>query len=308
MEDNTNKQSAVTENVTTSNSDLNNGIKNNGVIDNTSDNTKNLVPYFYAELMATAGPRKNFEEDATEGDFDLGEDSVGCFIKKDKIFFWLLDGTSDSSILKNSEKKEYFSSRLLAQELGYHIQDAIWTIPLDSFNSEIILKNAIGNIKESWQRRIAELAETDKDALQSKIEERTRITVSTTVILGMLTIDGSLNISQIGDSVIILNPDHIFPKNNGRLFVFVSKNESGEISLTTSADKSFEDTRCQTKTLQDIDSVILASDGVSKNTISWLKMRKPDFKNPAFRHTISAIKQGTCDDKTLCVIQILTDD
>jgi len=275
--------------------------------DNLGDTTKSKDLYFYSELMVTAGPRKNFEEDANDGDFDLGEDFTGCFIKKDKAFFWLLDGTSDSTILKDSEKKEYFSSRLLAQELGWHIQNAIWSKSLDDFNSRTVLENAFNHIKENWQRRIDELLETDKESLAKKVEEKAQLFVSTTVILGMLTIGGFLDVSQVGDSAIAVNPENIFPENKGRFFVII-KNENGKIAVTTSSDNSFEDTRCQTEKLENIESIVLASDGISKNTLAWLKIRKPDFRNPSFRKTISAIRQGTCDDKALCVIQILSDD
>ena len=281
-------------------------------IENKENNTTvsdcSVDKFFYTELMVTAGPRKNFTDDANEGDFDLGEDSVGCFVKKDKTCFWLLDGTSDSPRLKDSEKKEFFSSRLLAQELGYHIQRLIWEKTLDTFNSQVVLENAFGCIKESWQKRINELSEADKDTLQKKVEEKTQLLVSTTIILGMLAIDGSLDISQIGDSVIVVNPEFVFPENKGRFFIIIKTDEKGELTITTSSDNSFEDTRCRTERLQDVESIILASDGVSKNTLAWLKIRKPDFRDPVFRKTISAIRQGTCDDKALCAIQILTDD
>lgn len=273
--------------------------------DNLDNTTKSKDLYFYTELMVTAGPRKNFEEDANDGDFGLGEDSTGCFIKRDRACFWLLDGTSDSPILKDSEKKEYFSSRLLAQELGWHIQDIIWSKPLDNFDSRTVLENAFNHIKENWQRRIDELSETEKENLVKKVEEKSQLLVSTTVILGILTIDGSLDISQVGDSVIVVNPEFIFPENRGRFFVIISKNENGELIVN---NNPFEDTRCQTEKPENIESIVLASDGISKNTLAWLKIRKPDFRDPSFRKTISAIRQGTCDDKAICVIQILSND
>ena len=85
------------------------------------DNSK----YFFVETMVTAGPRKNFMENAKEGDFGLGEDIAGTLVMRDKVYFWVLDGTSDSPILKkNDDKEEYFSSRLLAQTIAWELQSA----------------------------------------------------------------------------------------------------------------------------------------------------------------------------------------
>jgi len=261
--------------------------------------------YFYTELMVTAGPRKNFNEDANEGDYDLGEDVAGCFVKKENAFFWLLDGTSDSPILKDSEGKELFSSRLLAQELGCHIQDSIWSHSLDSFDSRAILESAFTSIRENWEKRFKELPQKEKELISQKITEKTRIIVSTTVILGRLTIDGTLDVSYIGDSVMVAHPDCTFPEEKGRFFMVV---ETGETEEVIFKHNPFEDTRCHTESHEAIENVIVASDGINKNTIAWLKVRKPDFRNADFRKTIAAIRQGTCDDKAICVIQILTDD
>ena len=272
-----------------------------------SENIITKTSYFYTELMVTAGPRKDFKNDANEGDYDLGEDVAGCFVIKDRAFFWLLDGTSDCPVFKDTDGKEYFSSRLLAQELGWHIQETIWESgPLKTFDSRVILENAFHKIRDHWEKRIKELSEDDKERLLQLIAEKTQLIVSTTVILGMLTVNGELQVSHVGDSVEVVHPDSPLPENKGRFFMVMTKDdENGEIILK---NNPFDDTRCQTESLQKIKSIILASDGISKNTIAWLKMRKPDFRDPAFRKTIAAIRQKTCDDKAICIIQILTDD
>jgi hypothetical protein len=260
---------------------------------------------FYTELMVTAGPRKNFEDNADEGDFDLGEDSTGCFVKNDTAYFWLLDGTSDRPVLKDTLGKELFSSRLLAQELGWHIQESIWGNTFDSFNSRVILENAFNNIRENWQKRFSNLSGEDKESILLKIDKFTQIDISTTVILGSLSLDGKLDVSYVGDSIVITTPGFPLKENRGRFFVIISKNEEGNFLIS---NNPFEDTRCERVELKEVNNVILASDGISKNTIAWLNTRKPDFRDPSFRKTISAIRQGTCDDKALCIIQILTDD
>ncbi len=258
--------------------------------------------FFYTEIMSTAGPRKNFQDDARKGDYDLGEDVVGCFVKKDKAFFWLLDGTSDCPILKTEDGKELFSSRLLAQEMAWNIQQILWR-DKEVICSLNVLQEAISNLAEDWKKKLVDLKESDKTDIIAKNSMRIE---STTVIFGMMDIDGSIDISAIGDSVVITNPNHNESENRGRLFAILRKDD--EMEKVDLKFNPFEDTRCNTFIKKDVSSVLLVSDGISQNTIKWLNLKPADFTDENFRKTISSIKQGTCDDKALCIIQILTDD
>jgi len=261
--------------------------------------------YFYTEVMSTAGPRKNFNEDAHEGDYDLGEDVVGCFTRKNKTYFWLLDGTSDSPIYKTTEGNELFSSRLLAQEVAWHIQKILWADNNEELSSKDILKESFQIIQKDWEEKFNKLSENDNQTLLDILKDKKQMIISTTIIFGVIDIEGNLNVSQIGDSYIITNPAQEFPKNTGRLFVFAFiMEENGLIKIESN---SFEDTRCQYFKSENVKSLIVASDGISENTIKWLNNIPFDFREEGIRKTVSAIKHKTCDDKAMCIIQICQD-
>ena len=274
-------------------------------LDKSDEYSSDSKRFFYTELMSTAGPRKNFQQDAREGDFDLGEDVVGCFVRKAVACFWLLDGTSDCPIFSTSDNKEIISSRILAQDLAWHLQHIVWNNS-SIINSKAVLKESFEKIQIYWQDKLDNLTENDKSRLLGIISEKSRLIVSTTVIFGTLNIKGTLDISRIGDSYFVTNPVSNEPEVKGRLFIIIKGKDNGskiEVELN-----SFEDTRCQYFTKENVRTVLIASDGISANTIKWLQLKQPDFIDTQFRKTLSAIKHDTCDDKALCIIQILTDD
>ena len=260
--------------------------------------------FFFTEVMSTAGPRKNFQEDAREGDYDLGEDVVGCFVRKNKAFFWLFDGTSDNPIFRTLDNKEIISSRLLSQDIAWNLQRIIWdnkTI----INTEVVLRDCLSSILVDWQSKLNGLNDIDKERLFEILVEKTSMTVSSTAIFGIFDLNGNLNVSQIGDSFIVTNPVISYPNLKGRFFVVIKANLDEKLFLVES--NTFEDTRCNTISVENIKTIITGTDGISKNTQKWLQLKPADFTDPVFRRTISAIKHDTCDDKALCVIQILED-
>lgn len=261
--------------------------------------------FFFTEIMSTAGPRKNFQEDARDGDYDLGEDVVGCIVKKDIAFFWVLDGTSDSPIFLTTDKKEVISSRLLSQDIGWMLQRNIWD-KCNSLNPEEALRECFYSIVEDWKDKLNSLNDADKDRLFEILSQKTSMTVSSTAVFGTISINGNLNVSQIGDSFIVTNPNINTPNLKGRFFLVIKANV--EEKVFTVQSNSFEDTRCNTVILDNVQTIVVGTDGISQNTQKWLQFKPADFTDPVFRKTISAIKQTTCDDKALCVIQILNDD
>jgi len=261
--------------------------------------------YFYTEIMSTAGPRKNFIEDAQDGDYGLGEDVAGCFTRKNKTYFWLLDGTSDNPIFKTADGNELFSSRLLAQEVAWHIQKILWHNNNDELSSEDILKLSFQDVQKNWNEKFEKLSGDDRQILLDILKDKKQMIVSTTVIFGIIDLDGNLDVSQIGDSNIVTSPAKEFDENTGRLFVIACRTEEDE-SIKIDLN-SFEDTRCLHFKHENIKSVIVASDGISKNTIKWLKFAPFDFREENIRKTISAIEHKTYDDKAMCIIQICQD-
>jgi serine/threonine protein phosphatase PrpC len=262
--------------------------------------------YFYAEAMLTAGPRKNFDKDAVDGDFGLGEDVSGFIMKNDHVIFWVLDGTSDSERLFTHNKQEYFSSRLLAQSIGWNIQSAINEIKT-SFNAESLLKHAIETTLKDWNNKIIQLEPNDKRKLLSILTENQTLQCSTTIILGILTIQGDLNVCKVGDSKIIAQRttnDFIndSQKTTGRQFVMLSLNSLQQPELKYNL---FSDLRSQTIYEKNIKTVVAMTDGISNQTETWLKqINNLDFSNQKIRETLIHRKENTTDDKAICIVQI----
>lgn len=260
------------------------------------DNSK----YFFIETMVTAGPRKNFNENAKDSDFGLGEDVAGTLVMRDKVYFWVLDGTSDSPILKkNDDKEEYFSSRLLAQTIAWELQFACTANK--ARKSIEILKEAIENTQVDLKTNIEELSDKDKEGLIQKLKIQNNIMCSTTVIFGSLDINGKLDVSRIGDSRIVTKPAHKQEDKTGRAFaILINNGDFFEVAFNP-----FEDTKCQIIEMEGVETVIAMSDGISKLSEKWLNaIPKLNLSDINIRRTIAQTQQLTCDDKSMCIIQI----
>ena len=263
-------------------------------------NEEEKSKHFFVEVMVTAGPRKNFSENAKEGDYGLGEDVAGAIVLREKVYFWVLDGTSDSPILKKSEgKEEYFSSRLLAQTLAWELQSLCNNNQkLKSFE---IIQKAIANTQKEWKSKINDLPEKDKELLIQILKSYNSIMCSTTVIFGCLDIDGYMDVCRIGDSRIVTNPPHNQDERTGRVFALLI-NEGDYFQLSFN---HFDDTKFQKIENKGVDTVIAMSDGISKLTEKWLNaIPKLNFSDINIRRSLAQTQQLTCDDKSMCIIQI----
>jgi len=261
--------------------------------------------YFFAEVMSTAGPRKRFDEDAKDGDIELGEDVVGCVVKRDIAFFWVLDGTSQVDRFTSVDKKEIISSRLLAQDLvgAFHT----YVLRTKSFSTpENILRSCIKDVAESWTKKLNNLNESDKERLIDILRSKSRLNVSTTAIVGFLNIEGKLSLCKIGDTFFITHPNSKDPnKESGRIFFNI-------LEITTEKrfhveTNEFEDTRYDNVELEGVVKIIAGTDGISQNTQNWMRVTDIDFTQSSYRKTVTAVTHETCDDKAICVIQILED-
>jgi hypothetical protein len=279
-------------------------------------NTKPAGKYFFAELMLTAGPRKNFNKNIRNGDYDLGEDVAGFIIKDDKTFFWVLDGTSDSDIISRSvngedlilktddqRQEEYFSSRWLAQSIGLALQEELQNLD-NEYNSKNILQKVLKKVPQNWSTKIENLPLLEREKIKTIIANRSQLRCSTTVIFGTLSLSGNLDVCQIGDSNLIASPtQQPISKSKGRLFAQLTLDEeTKQIILRLS---NFEDTAYINYTEKGIKTVLAMTDGISNNVVSWLQaQREIDFQNPQIRTVLAQQKQKTDDDKAFCVIQI----
>lgn len=264
-----------------------------------------LDKHFFTEVMVTAGPRKNFDSDAKDGDYGLGEDVAGALVSGDKAFFWILDGTSDSNSISepisDTSSREIFSSRLLAQSIAWNLQDEIANLP-ESYSAEFLLQSAIQKTEVAWKRQVLTAFEKNSE-FSSEVFDKygTTFQCSTTVIFGVLDLQGRLDVCQVGDCKLLTYPQKDeLPKSSGRQFATLQKN-GNRIELNFN---KFSDLRSNVIQAVGINSVIAMTDGVSNAMENWLKQTKPNFEVQRVRETVAHFKQKTYDDKALCVVQI----
>jgi hypothetical protein len=75
--------------------------------------------------MMTAGLRKKAMSDIVHRIWE--KMYAVLFLLQEKYFTWLPDGVSDDDSWKDpATKKEYFSSRLLAQSIGYRLRNSFY--------------------------------------------------------------------------------------------------------------------------------------------------------------------------------------
>lgn len=273
--------------------------------------------YFFAELMLTAGPRKNFDTTIRNGDYDLGEDVAGFIIKNDKTFFWVLDGTSDSDILSRSQKgedlilktndqrqEEYFSSRWLAQSISIELQKCLQHLQPTPYNAKKILKYALKATEIAWKSKVESLENSEKERIKKLLLDQAQLRCSTTVIFGILDLAGNLDVCQIGDSNVLTFPAKATPpKSKGRQFARLILDQSQRNIVVEFAD--FEDTWSVDFSQSNVATVLAMTDGISNQVLAWLQSQTAiDFQQEQIRTVLAQQKQKTDDDKAFCVIQI----
>lgn len=270
---------------------------------NSNDNA-----YFFAEVMVTAGPRKNFNEHPAEGDFGVGEDVAGLICKREFMYFWVLDGTSDSEKIKVVHPKrpdqhiELFSSRLLAQTIAWNIQQALRHPEAAAMTTEHILHTAIAETQEEWKEKIEQLSVSSSLSLRELLRQRKNMQCSTTALLGKLSIHGQLEVCQIGDSSVLTHPPlQQTIQSRDRQFALLSLGHLDNIILKFNSTQSH-------KIEQDhIHTVLAMTDGMSYHTQNWLKeLTNIDFSHPHIRKILVQQRPNTQDDKAICIIQIKT--
>lgn len=260
--------------------------------------------YIKAEITLSAGPRK----DSRGQDTELGEDVAGTLSLPGQTFFWLLDGTSDSAAIQE-EGAHIFSSRLLAQNIGYFIQRNIYRY---SESLEQLVADAADAIRQEWIKRINQATPDKKAAIVRLFEQGFRPLCSTTLLVGKFLDSGRLEALRIGDS-------KLFPFLRGgggelemaREYPFGKDptNESDRIAFML--DYSKEDgqfsIRCNTPRnllagCDGVVSVFVFSDGIGRVTEMQLASNNPGIVE-MIRHNIGHIPQKTYDDKSLIVLE-----
>lgn len=270
----------------------------------------NISPAFFAETFVSAGPRKLYSDDKSEGDIDLGEDIAGFLVGGNYSAFWVLDGTSGQDRLNHIEDRiklgergdEYFSSRLLAQNIAWNLHSLIKKYGLSN-SSFKLLKEAIKLTQIEWQQKIDDLSEIESNELKSILEERNMLMCSTTIVFGILGMNRELDVTISGDCTIATHPKQIdLVKNNRR--------QSANLYMENNKVKvDFNEITKENSVVineSNIEKVVAMSDGISKTTQKWIASNANiDVTNPQIRESLSRLKQKTQDDKSITIIQIM---
>ena len=265
--------------------------------------------YFVCEIMMTAGPRKKFMSEAN-ADKDLGEDVCGFVSNTKEVWLWLLDGTSDSHCLIDPvRKREYFSSRLLAQCIADKLRKSLTEKATDAMDEIIAL--AVQEVKLDWQETIYQLPEEERVDLKKNIEDKKFPECSTTLLIGKLSINGDFTAYRSGDSKMFLfstssqngisfveTPlDQKNEQSNDRIFFRLQLDENGKFDIL------FNKALNETIRKKNIHTIISFSDGIGVNTEQLLKEEYKNGPDKA-RKEIMYHLQGTGDDKSICFIEI----
>ena len=267
----------------------------------------NVSKYIFGEVMLTAGPRKKFSNEEN-ADIDLGEDVSGFAHFGNKSLFWLLDGTSDSPVLKNPEtKREYFSSRLLAQSLAYHLQNEFEKY--NNFNS--LVNTAIEKTKIEWCETLLKLPVTIQNKLKASIRKNISPICSATLVLGQLDLNGNFEGYRIGDSKILLYEKENMamtrvvtsfgekPKeDNDRIFFKLALDKENNLTI-----KYNKQPRYSIEKQENINTLIAISDGIGTVSETQLKLNYPKAANIIMKE-LPKFPNNTFDDKSLCILQI----
>lgn len=251
--------------------------------------------FINSNILVSPGPRKDKDNDT-----ELGEDATGILNTQYGTFFWILDGTSDSPSIVN-DKEHIFSSRILAQLMNKNIREEL----IQKSNENINLKELLLNSVESSKRDLMEkLKSSSNDILQkiaSNIKSNNTPFCSTTVLIGFLSKQGTLQYFYLGDSEVLsfyndgnklIANEQDKNDNPSRLFVSILMNENSFVLKTNSFDEKLVAYK-----KENIDLVVAFSDGIGTSEKSLLV-------NPALSLSkISLVNQLTYDDKTLLVLE-----
>jgi hypothetical protein len=261
---------------------------------------------FVCELMMTAGPRKKFmnEENA---DKDLGEDVCGCVVRGDTAAVWLLDGTSDQFCLRQPETgKEYFSSRLLAQDIGDRLRGSFQAPGKDGYVLDRMMAQAVDAVREEWGKALRALPEGERVVLAENIRGNNCPECSSTMLAGVLSLDGMASVYRSGDSKLLLYQGEVLsaaslatknPESNDRIFFRIVLDTAGELDILSNKP-AFEVIH-----REGVRALVAFSDGVGSVTEEALKTGYG--ANPVeIRRRIGNDPQGTADDKSICFVRI----
>ena len=273
---------------------------------------------FVCELMMTAGPRKKFmnEENA---DKDLGEDVCGCVVRGDVAAVWLLDGTSDQFCLRQPDTgKEYFSSRLLAQDIGDRLRGGFQAPGVGGaagapgvagkagYVLDRMMTAAVDAVRLDWVKVLRALPGEEREVLAENIRVNNCPECSSTMLAAVLALDGKATAYRSGDSKLVLyqagKPAATSfvaknPESNDRIFFRIVLDSAGQLDILSNTP-AFEVIH-----EEGVGALAAFSDGVGGVTEEALKTEY-GMHPVEIRRRIGNDPQGTADDKSICFVRI----
>jgi len=255
--------------------------------------------YFNSSIFVASGPRKNKNLDV-----ELGEDACGIYNTSYGVYFWVLDGTSDSSIVESSGI-DVFSSRLLSQLLSYNIYKTLNKISGQvGLNSDLkeVLINSIEETRGNIQQGLNNNNETLLMKIKNYLASNNSLTISSTLLFGFINNLGVLSYFSLGDSSIFWYKRDVemysflgenIPKTPRKLFMTIVL----ENDFIVIKRNEFENHLSELILLEGVDFIVACSDGIGHSA----NKLKSDPKDTLSK--IGFVGQKTFDDTSLIIIE-----
>ena len=249
-----------------------------------------------AELLVSAGPRKSNRET------ELGEDVAGTIVTAERIVFWVLDGTSDSTVITGEQGRDIFSSRLFCLA----ISAALYQLAHKYTDAHKLAEAAFDAAKQQLQRQLEQHQSAFRQFGQSEPPETAHWDVSTTMLLGILSASGELDLFRIGDSKALcfsidklMVPTVIDQKPSsiglGRIYARLLRGEAFTIDLFTPERPE----QLHRAKASNVSRIIAFSDGIGPSTEQYLRRMLSQRTYDQFHDELSRTPNKTFDDKTL---------
>ena len=253
-----------------------------------------------ADILISAGPRKS------QKDTELGEDVAGTVLTPNQITFWVLDGTSDSDIIHTEKGSELLSSRLLALSLGATLHQLAQKHP----TAQSLFTAALESVTEHLQEQLEQQRSRLEQFVATQPSGLHHWQVSTTVLLGTLSVNGSVNLLRVGDSKALcfdeefqLIESHIGEKPEskalGRLYARLNHNPSNAETPFSITLIPLTSEQVHLASADGVRRVIAFSDGVGPATEQYLRLMLGRQAYSNFLAGVGRTPNRTFDDKTL---------
>lgn len=248
------------------------------------------------ELLVSAGPRKSARET------ELGEDVAGTVVTAQRIFFWVLDGTSDTVVIPGEQGRDLFSSRLFCLAISASLHQ----LAHKHTNTFDLAEAALEDAAQQLKSHLAQHQDTFQRFGDTEPAQTPHWDVSTTMLLGILSESGEVDLFRIGDSKAVcfgLNKQAISTIIDqkpasiglGRIHARLVRGETFTLELFA-PDRPEQLHQSKASGVQ---RVIVFSDGIGPSTEQYLRRMLSQRTYDQFHNELARTPNKTFDDKTL---------